>query len=741
MNTLFDTLFDTPESADTGSQMHGTYSKSELEQMLSLLDLDTLVSIDSKYRQNEPYTYGRQPLLTYSQEALVEYATAIYHSILPRFDSTSTLTEEEYISQWIAPYNHLNADLATATEVGVLCLNYNNELTAFVGIHSTLTDQALAALHGIRVHKPKYGSELTRLRQPILDRLAFYSLRKTTIDYITTHRAHIPEADWLSIAQALTHRVITQEIKDIITTSRKAIKDALATPAPTHTQAEVLANIGTVEDFISNFLPSFEVAYFAPQPIHENATLDDIFADLDAFYQSQTETISFEAVQAQQKSLEAWYYDYHNISQSLSAVLQIALNNINPSTAIAPEVLSHEAVKGMLIFAEQIKRLYNTGIRTINYDKLAEELRHQLREHTGYFTDATPLPELTPTSKEQLIESGAEVLAPTTPLKPSLFDLTPPIQELLDKIGATTAIAEVEFLSVSDPQLLVPVPDYTIKQLSILLTGQPCTPYLLANGDLVIYIPATNSYVKPVPQIRDDDYVDYIFRAYNWDLLQNHIITLQKTIKNIPTYVTRNNIFIWQPLPKTIAERKLTFTQAKDYLETLLSIADEYILEEDYTSHYAYEQACYTVSRIETTHYFKDLYISGHRLSAWVFYPEEYNDKIACKPVDVDGNRLYYEPNHIDLNRSNNRKENLKIELKQTNAELRSSSKPVFYQGLLYLTIKKYCDSTGAGNYKNLQNKIKNLDKLKPGTAITYLTRQYTRDTDSNQIIATDLHN
>ena len=94
-----------PKSAPTPKNL----GKSELEKMLSLLDYSNLEAIDSKCRQDN-YLWGKQPLLKYTPEALAEYASIIYNSILPHFD-TMTLTEEEYIAKWVAPYTDLEAQL------------------------------------------------------------------------------------------------------------------------------------------------------------------------------------------------------------------------------------------------------------------------------------------------------------------------------------------------------------------------------------------------------------------------------------------------------------------------------------------------------------------------------------------------------------------------------------------------------------------------------------------------------
>ena len=91
-----------------------TLDKQQLEQMLKDLDLSKLEDLDSKHRQDN-YLYGHRPLLKYAPEALTEYAGAIYRYILPHF-GTMSMTEEQYIAQWLAPYTSLQAQLAAKAE-------------------------------------------------------------------------------------------------------------------------------------------------------------------------------------------------------------------------------------------------------------------------------------------------------------------------------------------------------------------------------------------------------------------------------------------------------------------------------------------------------------------------------------------------------------------------------------------------------------------------------------------------
>lgn len=140
--------------------------------------------------------------------------------------------------------------------------------------------------------------------------------------------------------------------------------------------------------------------------------------------------------------------------------------------------------------------------------------------------------------------------------------------------------------------------------------------------------------------------------------------------------------------------------------------------------------------KILSIHYYKTIYISAHKLAAYTFYPAEYTTFISAKPTDpTTGEPLIYHVHHKDGCRSNNAPENLSIITKQLNDELRSTSRPVIYQGTKYNTLKSYCEATEAGARTKLTER---LSALTPGTeAIEYNGRLYTIDT-VGVITATD---
>ena len=97
-----------------------TLDKQDLEKMLAFLDLTKLDAVNSKHRENT-YIWGKTQLLTYSPEALKEYADAIYRYILPHFGLV-TETLEEYIAKWLAPETAFTDWLSTNEErfIGIL---------------------------------------------------------------------------------------------------------------------------------------------------------------------------------------------------------------------------------------------------------------------------------------------------------------------------------------------------------------------------------------------------------------------------------------------------------------------------------------------------------------------------------------------------------------------------------------------------------------------------------------------
>ncbi|MDF2537135.1 MAG: hypothetical protein K0S76_156 [Herbinix sp.] len=816
-------------------------SRHDLEQMLSLLDLTTLESIDAKCRQ-DAYTFGNHPLLIYSAEALTEYASAIYRYILPHYGAVE-LTEEEYVAQWLAPHTNLQVQLASKTEdfIGLLrniaetptesepntlppvpnrvyseisdflsgknddlysnlndflFSSYsplrrdtvtdarvlaiiaeveamrdagNKALTAFVGTQLTLTQQASAAVYGVTIPKPKYGTELSRLRQLVDDRLAYYNLNPKNIALITAHKDRIPEADWATISETLESKVVTEEVRKLIRASVKAIKQA---PTPI-TVTEEVDIFDTNELFIHEFMLQLEQAYSKPLPMTNNATLDDVFADIDAIYLTQAQGTSFEAVQDQQKSTEEWYYDYHNISQSLSAVLQIVLNDIAPNTVLSSDALSHGAIHGMLTFAEQLKYKYNTGTQAFDYSQLADELRHQLRVHTGYFTETRPLPELESTGREQLL-NAQESTAQQVKLADTSFDITKPIQQSLNVLRPTIALTECEEISLSEVEIqsLEPVSDHTIQELLLLFAGKGTTPYLL-RGDLLAHT-KDGTYLKIIPT-KSEDYVSYKFTAINGKVLNWLINKYCELLKAIPEYEKLigyyrdpvNEIFGIAPQYDYDAEDSIdtisldaidnnsicTLQKLNDLLKARMHSSQIHLGLNSISEQLDSQTRCYweddalykclksTVKGVYkelglkyyvpfTKYYDPPYYISGHYLAEWVYDPAKYTDKIT------NGNGAN-SIDHIRIGeeyRSDNSKENLRIKPKPYNSGRTSKSIETHYNGDEYVSLSAYCKAVGLETYDYLQEITYNLN---PDESFESDNRTYTL-VEHKKLVVTD---
>lgn len=654
--------------------------------------------------------------------------------------------------------------IALITEVNALRTKYDKKLGAFAIKHVDFAEKAeeihvpsenkkgeivyldkniVKVSHKVPDAKPLYGKEMKRCRKLVKDCKSFHSLRPKTVSMLTAHKDNISSADWDIITQAMESKVLTPATRKVIATNLKAIKNAIK-QASMPVIAEPVDIIAINEVFISGFLHQLESAYSMKLPKETDFdTLDDLNTLIDALNIAHTQDIALETVQSKQLANEVWYSDFANISQSLMACLQITLNKLTPSAVLSEKVLNHGGIQGLLAFAKQVQ---NPDVYDYDYLSLANELRHQIRVNTNYYTDLTPLPKIEPMSKEQLIDSVEKDTAPTLIL-PSLFDLTPPIHKLLDYIRASVATTGVvELLSAKDidTKSLVPVPDVTIKEIATLLTGQPSTPYLLdVNGDLIFHLDGTNQYVKPVPTIADAKYEDktYHFRAYNWTILTAHIHDLQQLLKKTPVYIEWQNSseeqeqdgikplpknFTYKLLPQTAVLRKEVCGEANALYDFLFAMAEGVYVNNEEMQDY--------LEKLNQTHWFKDLYINGKRLAAWVYYPEEYR-LISDPPVDATtGKELDYEPDHLNGDPSNNSKENLEIKLKEANLDARSTSHPVTYGGHKYPTTVKYCKAFGL-SYDYINRELK---KLNLGDIFDSKGRIYSLNPDGHSYNAVD---
>lgn len=515
--------------------------------------------------------------------------------------------------------------------------------------------------------------------------------------------------------------------------------EQLSTPsdifnAPTASTAPVMS----AEDYIIRFCDLMSNAYAQLWPEHIkahkepiNATLDDIYAQIDAINLAKAQDIPIDVIRLQQAKAQEYFYDYNNIRHVLSVCLQLTLDNIPPMSAMTPDALSHGVIQGMLSFIDKIKSSIKARVLALNYKQLAQDLYHDIHIHTKGFANALPLPEVL------LLESPIAVKYEDTDTIPASvkagpFDLTPAIQGVLSGLDADAVITDTALLSdTPDPTSLVPVTDPILKNIAQMIAGHGTMPYLL-DGNLILQ--SGKRFYKVIPTIRDDGYAYYVFVACNYNTLTGRIYELQKLLKTSAAYCyDYHDVDEYQyvPLPKDPSARREAIRVAHARAEHLLDLANHYFAPD-----LAEKEATY-IRKLATTHYYsKPLYLSGHRLAAWVYYPVEYTYYISSKPTDAEGRRLFYEPNHINGNRADNRKENLKIELKKTNIGLRCTSRPVCYNGYSYPHLKDYCEKTGAGNYTTLSKRISALQK--PGDSLDYGTRIYTLSADSRLLTVVD---
>jgi hypothetical protein len=754
--------------------MSNIITKAELEKMLNLLNTEVLEHINDKIIYDPPYGWGIKPLLKYASEALAQYAVAVMRFAVEPLEQKILSEEEaeEYCVQWLLPYKpardalseaseDLKARLRKIAETPVLeppfVHEYHNEYTNTLDyldgehgdlypqfsdfLYSTLsplrrrdiTDQRildltqeaddLLAPHNKALER-FIGKELNRLRSLVKDRLRYENLKDEEINYLKANKHRIPEAEWQSLSQALGSGTLTAPELKIFKKTLEEVKKPVPLPAPPKP-------LMPADDYIDFFLGELELAYgrfndkrteFYSDPL--KSTLDDVFAGLYAveLAKAQNSDLStLASIEAQQKKAEQFYLDFSNLKPLLNACIQIDLNSLSVDEVFTTETQAHKVIQAMLAFTAKHKAYFKRRYMLFNFNELAEELHHLLHEHTKGFTEALPSPSIEPLT--------AEAIA-STPKAPRLtdnilpyFDLTIPIAKVLSEISADTVTTSTEvLLEVPNANSLVPVQDGMIKRLSHYLLGsEQAVPYLL-DGDLIVHDTTADQYIKILPTIREDGYADYIFYAYGYKTLLRRIIKLQKLLneKGYPTYDPRGG----QKAHLKAVER-LT-----EWDKTLVTQANEL------SAYEGYEHIQAELRKILAIHYYRTIYISAHKLAAYTFYPAEYTTFISAKPTDpATGEPLIYHVNHKNLCRSDNTPENLEIITKQLNDELRSTSRPVIYQGAKYNTLKSYCEDTGAGNYKNLQQAMNNLESTDP---VTYNGRVYTLDPDTGIITVTD---
>jgi hypothetical protein len=346
------------------------------------------------------------------------------------------------------------------------------------------------------------------------------------------------------------------------------------------------------------------------------------------------------------------------------------------------------------------------------------------------------------------------------------FNLTKSIQDKLDILMPTMVFTNYEpiILSYADIKSLVPVPDHTIHQLLLLLAGKGTTPYML-DGSLLAHT-AEGAYIKIIPTIGKDGYASYTFSAVDYRLLNSKIDRYCKLLqKQLPGFKDLLDFFNSPTLTPSDLIKDLEFESAyegnedastlKDLypmlkarilstwhhiechtaLERLASTEAMYAEDSELLEYlkcavkrvYRQRKKCYYMPAIK--HFDPPYRISGHRLSAWVYYREEYTKYITNGDYHVD---------HIQQGleyRSDNRPCNLCIVPADYNTGRTRRSVKTHYNGKDYVSLSAYCKALGIEtDYDSLQDKVY---KLQPGMSFDSDSHTYTL-TDLKKLVVTD---
>lgn len=755
----------------------------ELKDMLDLLSIDTLDTINRKIVVEEPYSWGRTPLLKYAPEALADYADAIYRHVIAPLDP-DTATDDDlnlYVAQYLTFYEQAETAFASASvDLAHRLLTISrtpikpvlppNHIDEGDNVYDLISDYFAGNSYDLYPHFHNFlysylsplrradliahdqrlidlvaeadeliapynaaldafiGRELRRLQSVVKDRIRYTKLKPEDIDTLKLNKHRIPADDWQAINQAIstgslstsTHKIIKRTLQDLKT----------APPAPK--TAPIAKSVMPLSAYATHFTDSLEAAYAKLMAKRANAyangvdPIDDIKAGLLASQRAVTQGIDLSGIEETQAKGREFFSNFANFRPVLSACLQIDLYNLDVNTVLPPDTLSHSVVQGILAFTAKLRPQFKHRSLVILYDQLAEELYSSISRHTCGFADALPLPAIAPLSDDAI--ANAPKAPRITDSKPLPFDLTQPIQVAINNLGADVIVADTEVLSAPlDPSNLMTVDDPTLKNIACRLTGMDSAPYLL-DGGLLIYNPKTDQYLKVLPTIRADGYADYIFTAYNTKALKDRISTLQCVLSADPRYRSSLPPCITQlPQGDPVARQK-AIKDLQELADILLAqVNDLYKYDaDDYDGDTDYVVTKRTIRQIVQTPYYAKFYLSAHRLSAYAYYPRDYSAYITTKPTDpVTGKPLVYHVHHKDGCRSNNCPENLEIVPKSTNDTARSTSRPVIYRGVRYDTIKDYSEATRAGAYDKLTSR---LASLSPTASVTYNGRVYTID-------------
>ena len=594
------------------------------------------------------------------------------------------------------------------------------------------------------------SQELKCLRRAVNGCLRYAKLDPKDLDLLTKGKYPVPPELAQKIEGIIGKGSITATDLACVKDALKVIKKPPAPtpmPEPVETPTPIQSTLMPIDDYINFFIkklaPAYE-KYVAGRlkysldcqltgPKFETVDLINLnyygMEVLKSKYGDDYASIraNYDSTVASMTEAEGFYLDFNNLEPLLRACLQIDLNLVPIDKMFSTTTQEHGIIRALLKFTSGIK--YSAKYRNLNfmYESTVKDLYDLMNENTKGFATALPAPLIEPLT-DDTIATTPKVPRVTGTLLP--FDLAIPIQQALTNLGADTITTSTEILSdIPDPTKLEPIDSQTIKNLAYYLTGQPSAPYLL-NGELVIHNTIKDEYIKIIPTIREDCYSDYIFNACGHSTLSNRIIKLQRLLAT-SSACSNEVLYKYSPLPNDDLKAR------KRALEKLIELHDRLLrmVNEDFDSTDTEAQA--ELRQILKSRYYSTIYLSAHKLAAYTYYPAEYSGFISAKPINPEtGEPLDYHINHVDGCRSNNILDNLEIISKQENMELRSTSRPVEYDGKIYNTITAYCERTEAGARAKLNERLSELTSK--NAQIEFNGRLYSIDPTTGVITVTD---
>lgn len=476
----------------------------ELKNMLDLLNIDTLTNINRKIVVEEPYSWGRLPLLHYAPEALADFATVIYREVIALLNPDTATDDDlnQYIAQYLTFYEQaetafnaasvgLAHRLLTISKTPIKPELPTNFIDEGDNIYDLITDYFDGKSYGLYPHFSNFlysflspfrrpdliahdkrlidlvaevdeliapynaaldafiGRELRRLRTQVTDRIRYTKLKPEDINSLKLNKHRIPADDWQAINQVINTQSLSASTLKMVKRTLQDLKTA--PPAPPVTPAKPAISLSA---YLQHFMDSLEAAYTnlmaKRADVYTNGIdpIDDIIAGYHASQRAITQGINVDDIEVAQAKAREFFTHFSNLRAILTACLQIDLFNLSVDSVFTPEVLNHGIIQGILAFTAKLRPQFKTRSLVLMYDRLAEELYSSISRHTCGFADALPLPDIAPLSDDVIaITPKAPRIAPDS--KPLRFDLTKSIQDILSTLGADVVTTDTVVLSAA----------------------------------------------------------------------------------------------------------------------------------------------------------------------------------------------------------------------------------------------------------------------------------------------------